>query len=140
MHSKTGTMRSKRKQLRLETNRWKKLLNVMRDENIDLKNRLADILKNDFDKSLLEHLEYFHARFIREDERIGLIRDDVAAIDKIILDPFLKTDEVVKQADIPLIILRNNVSHAEKQFNELKLEFSNCMLKIFGTKINIAAA
>ena len=124
----------------METDRWKKMLNVMRDENNGLKNRLSDILKNDFDKTLLEQLEYFHSRFITEDERIGLIRDDIAGIDKIIWDPFLETDAVEKQVQVRLAILRNNALHAEKQFNEIKSEFSNYMLKMFGTNINIAAA
>lgn len=118
-------MESKMEQFIYETDTWKRSLVIMRDENIHLKNRLTEILKNGFDKKLLENLEYFQTRFIKEDERIGLIRDDVAAIDKIIQDKLLKDDQVVKETNKKLAILRNNVLHAEIEFNELKLEFSN---------------
>ena len=133
-------MESKMKQFQCETDIWKRSLDFMRDENIHLKNRLTEILKNGFDKKLLENLEYFQTRFIKEDERIGLIRDDIAAIDKIILDNFLADDQVVNETNKKLATLRNNVLHAEKQFNELKLEFSNYMLKMLSTKNNIVAA
>lgn len=133
-------MESKRKQFQYETDTWKRSLSFIRDENIHLKNRLTEILKNGFDKRSLENLEYFQTRFIKEDERVGLIRDDVAAIDKIIQDHLLDDDgQVVKETDDKLETLRNNVLHAEKQFNQLKLEFTNYMLKMFSEK-NVAAA
>lgn len=133
-------MESKSKQFQYETDTWKRSLALMREENIHLKNRLTEILKNGYDKKLLENLEYFQTRFIKEDERIGLIRDDVAAIDKIILDQFWADERALKETNKKLAMLRNNVLHAEKQFNELKLEFSNYMLKMFSTKNNIVAA
>jgi glutaredoxin 2 len=133
-------MESKMEQFQYETNTWKRSLGLMIEENIHLKNRLTEILKNGFDKKLLEYLEYFQNRFIKEDERIGLIRHDIASIDKIIQDEFWGDHQIVKETNKKMSMLRNIMLHAEKQFNELKLEFDNYILKMFNTKNNIAAA
>ena len=49
----------KLKQLQNESDSWKKLLGFMMDENIRLKNRLSELLKDKFDKNLLEEVESF---------------------------------------------------------------------------------
>ena len=43
-------------QLQYEINTWKRLLSFMSEENIQLKNRLSEVLKNKFDKNLLEEV------------------------------------------------------------------------------------
>lgn len=127
-------METKLKQFQYETSTWKRSLGFMIDENIHLKNRLTEILKNGFDKKLLDHLEYFQTRFIKEDERIGLIRNDVAEIDRILNIAMHGDGKIIKETDKKLANLQNNISHAENQFNELKSEFSNYLFQMFSTK------
>ena len=51
----------KLKQLKYESDTWKRLLDFMMDENIQLKNRLSEVLKDQFDKNLLDDVERFQS-------------------------------------------------------------------------------
>lgn len=135
MRLKFYLMETKMKLLQYETEACKRSLSFMLDENIYLKNRLSEILKNGFDKKLLDYLEYFQTKFIKEDERIGLLRDDIAGIDKILLYTDTTYCKVVHETDKKLARLRNNILTAEKQFSELKSEFSNYLMKMFDKNI-----
>ena len=73
-------------QLQSEINTWKRLLIFFRDENVCLKNRLSDILKNGFNRKLLEEFENFQTKFIKQDEMIRLLRNDTAELDKLLLN------------------------------------------------------
>src|SRR5689334_17986371 len=119
----------KLKQLQFENNSWKRLLGFMMDENIHLKNRIAEILKNDVDKNLVEEIENFHNNFIRQDELIGLLRNDAAELDRLLLREIFEDGKIIEQIDEQLKKLRNNISITEKQFNKLKLEFTNYLLE-----------
>lgn len=62
-------------QVRLEM--WKRLLNSRKTENVMLKSRLANILKNNYTQNSLEEIEDFQTRFVTEDEMIDLLRKEV---------------------------------------------------------------
>ena len=116
------------KQLQLESDSWKQSIGYMMEENISLKNRLTEILRNRFNSTLLEQAEYFQNRFIKEDERIGLIRDDVVQIDRSLMMHAEENSEVNSETDDKIKKLRNYILHAQKQFIELKSEFNNYLL------------
>jgi hypothetical protein len=61
-----GMPEFKLKQLQYESDTWKRILGFMIDENIHLKHRITEILKNGFDKSQLEGLEQFQNSFIKK--------------------------------------------------------------------------
>lgn len=123
---KTGIMPElKLKQLQNESDSWKKLLDFMMDENIHLKNMLSEVLKNKFDKNLLVEIEGFQNRFIKEDQLVGLLRNDVAGLDKLLEREIFEDGKIVNEIDRRLKNLRNNIVYAEKQFGKLKLEFNN---------------
>ena len=115
----------KLKQLQYESDTWKRLLGFMRDENIHLKNRLSEILKNGFNKNLLEELENFNSRFLKEDELIGLIRHDMAELDKLLLRNAFENGKIIEEIGRKLKIIRNNIELAERQFTKVQLEFNN---------------
>jgi len=115
----------KLKQLQYESDTWKRLLGFMMDENIHLKNRLSEVLKDKFDKNLLVEIEGFQNNFIKEDELIGLLRNDVAGLDKLLEREIFEDGKIVNEIDKRLKNLRNNIVYAEKQFGKLKLEFNN---------------
>ncbi|WP_026898809.1 hypothetical protein [Daejeonella oryzae] len=119
---------SKIKQIKYESETWKRLLSFMMDENTHLKNRLAEILKDDFDTNLLEEVERFQSSFIKEDLLIGLLRNDIAEIDALLKERY--EDEIIlNMIDFKLKSLRNNIVNAEKQFGNLKLSFNHYMSK-----------
>ena len=65
----------KLRQLKYESDTWKRLLGFVMEENIHLKNRLSEVLKANFDKNLLNDVENFYSEFIRADELIGLLAE-----------------------------------------------------------------
>ena len=72
--------------IQYEFRSWKKKLDILQQENILLKNRVADIIKNDVNNSFLEKVEYFFACFLEKDAVLALLRHDVADIQKRIAD------------------------------------------------------
>ncbi len=113
------------KQLQYEIDTWKRVLGFLMDENNHLKNRLSEVLKNNFDQSLLEEVESFQSSFIKEDELIGLLRNDVAEVDKLQVQEIFEDGKISKDIDRRLKKLRNNINIAGKQFNKLKSGFNS---------------
>ena len=123
----------KLKQLEYESNTWKRLLIFMMDENIHLKNRLVEILKYISDNNLLEEMENFQTRFIKKDELISFLRDDVAELDTLRVREIFEHGEFAKEIDRKLNKLRNNIINAEAEFSKLKIEFNNYLAFILNT-------
>lgn len=117
------------KQLQCESDTWKRLLGFMKDENIQLKNRLSEVLKDKFDKSLLVEVEVFQNNFIKEDELVALLRNDVAELDKLLVREICEDGKIINKIDIKLKNLRNNIMNAEKQFSKLKSAFNSYLLE-----------
>jgi hypothetical protein len=115
----------KLKQIQYESDTWKRLLLFMMDENIYLKNRISELLRNGVDKNLLTEVEAFQNRFIQEDELISLLRNDVAELDKILEMEKFEDGKLINLAKVKGEKLRNNLVTAEKQLDNLKLEFNN---------------
>jgi hypothetical protein len=119
----------KLKQLQYESETWKRLFGFMLEENVHLKNRLSEILKNGFDKNLLEDLEDFQNRIIKEDVRIGLLRNDVAELEKLQTREIFEDGQILKEINTKIKKLRNNIMNAEEQFSKLKIEFNSYLLE-----------
>ena len=119
----------KLKQLQYESQTWKRLLSFMMDENVHLKNRLSEILKNSFDRNLLEEIENFQNRFIKEDSWIGLLRHDVVEFDKLLEREISEDGQVATEINSRLNKLRNNIINADKEFDRLKTEFNSYLLE-----------
>jgi hypothetical protein len=120
----------KLKQLQYENETWKRLLGFMTDENVHMKNRVSEVLAHSTDKSLLEQLEDFLTRFIKEDEWIGLLRNQAAELDKLLVKEIFMDGKTMKEAVAKLGKIRGNIEVAEKQFDSLKEEFDNYLLSI----------
>lgn len=114
-------------QLQHESNTYKRVLSFMMDENIHLKNRLSTILKDRFNNNLLEDVEKFQNRFLKEDELIGLLRNDVSEMEKLFASEVSEEGEVIGEINHRIRKLRNNISHAEKDFLKLKVDFNSYM-------------
>ena len=115
----------KLKQLQYESDTWKHLLGFMMDENIRQKNRLSEILKNGFNRNLLEEMEDFQTRFIKEDERIRLMRHELVELHKLLIREIYDDGKIIKEINAKFKNLRNNIAITERKFGELKLEFNN---------------
>ena len=82
----------KLKQLQYERDTLKRLLDFMIDENGHMKNRLSEVLQDKFDKNLLKGIEFFQSTFLKEDELIGLLRNDFAELNKLLVIEIFKND------------------------------------------------
>lgn len=120
----TGMDLQKRGQLQHECDTLKRLLFFLKEENIALKNRLSDILKNSFDKNLLEKAEFFQSAFIREDERMHLLRNDLAALESVLSSITQGKENLNSKIDVMLADLRNNAHIAENQFLKMRSDFN----------------
>jgi hypothetical protein len=101
----------------------------MTDENIHLKNRLSEILKNSFDNDLLEEAENFHGNFLKADERISLLKNEVTEFDKLLVREIFEDGSIIRQVNDKLKRLRNNLKSAESEFTRLKMGFNNYFLE-----------
>lgn len=113
----------KLKQLQYESDTWKRLLAFMMDENVHLKNRLSEVLKNGSDTTLLGELENFQNNFVREDELIRLLRKDIAEVDKLLVREVFEDGKIIKHLNKKMKTLRSNITQVEKKFGQLKSDF-----------------
>lgn len=116
-------------QFRSETETWKQLLNERMEENVLLKNSLADILKNNFDKNSLEDIEDFQNQFIKEDELINLLKKDVNELDKI-----FKEGSKEESLKIKIGQFRRAMCNSLNRFVILKSAFNDFQQKISGKR------
>ncbi|MDN3655266.1 hypothetical protein QWZ08_06510 [Ferruginibacter paludis] len=123
-------MTDKFKQVQFEQDTWKRLLGFMMDENIHLKNRIAEILKDNPDRSLLDDVENFQSRFIMEDEMISILRNDIAHIEKLFAEGETSNGKLIAEINNRLQRLREDIALAEFQFNKLKIEFNTYLTQI----------
>ncbi len=112
-------------QLKYESDTWKRLLGFVMEENIHLKNRLSEVLNANFDKNLLNDVENFYSEFIRADELIGLLRNDIAEFDGLLTREVFEDGAIVKQVERKLKKLRHGVKAAEEHFGKLKSAFNS---------------
>ena len=114
----------KLEQLQFESDTWKHLLGCMVDENVRLKMRLSEVLKDKFNQNLLEDAENFQSRFLKEDELIALLRNDMAELEKV-LKRETAEEVVIKEVYKKLKVIKKNIKTAEKHLSTLQLEFNN---------------
>ena len=63
-----------------EVDTWYRLLDYFEEENIQYKNRIAVIVKNDNESLFIETIESFLNKFVMEDTIISIFRDDITRV------------------------------------------------------------
>lgn len=109
-----------------EQQKWLRTLDYLQQENIFLKNQLANIIKNDISSVSLEKAEYFQNEFLNKDAVIALIRYDIVKQNKsnTSLDPETERKSVKRHEK-----LRSDIEKMEKEFSRLKHDFSVYLTK-----------
>lgn len=115
----------KLKQLQYESDSWKRILGFMIDENIHLKNRLSEVLREGFDRSLLNEMENFQSRFIKEDNVISLLRNEMAEFDKLLLREIFEDGNIKKEVLRQFKKIGDSIKNGEEEFRKLKSEFNS---------------
>jgi hypothetical protein len=113
------------KQLQHEIDTWKRLLSFIQEENVYLKNRLADVLKDRFDNRLLEEVDEFQSQFVKADALINLLRNEAAEVESALRLDLFEGGKIKENLETKMTQLQNNLTVAEKEFGALKLKFNN---------------
>ena len=112
------------KQLLYEIGYWRQLSGFMMEENIHHKNSLSLLLKDNLYESLLDEIDFFHSRFIREDNVIRFLRNNIAELDTLLagenLTDCLLPDKIQKE----IKSLRKNMNNSAADFCVLKNDFN----------------
>lgn len=116
-----------------EVNTWLRTLDYLQQENIYLKNRVADLLQYDVHSDYLDKIEYFHNKFIDKDAVLSLLRHDMielaAKVD-------LQDERTTKQALQKEEHLRRDMEKMETEFSRLKSDFNEY---VFGVLLPASA-
>ncbi|MGJ7033264.1 hypothetical protein [Niabella hirudinis] len=115
----------KLEQVRYECETWKRAVLFMIEESVSMKNRLSEILKHHLDKPLLEGVERLQTKLVRNDELIGVFRDDLMYVSNLVQAGTVTPAPSEKQFDIKIDRLQHNLLYLEKHFSKLKSEFNN---------------
>ncbi|MBX9781729.1 MAG: hypothetical protein K2X48_00410 [Chitinophagaceae bacterium] len=116
------------KQLQYECDTWKRLLAFLMDENVHLKNRLSEIVKNRDGTTSLNEIERFQTDFLKGDELIKVLRDDISEVDKLLQKEVFEDGALEKKIQTKFSKIRVNIPLAERQLGQLKKDFNNYLL------------
>jgi hypothetical protein len=120
---------AKIKQLQHQSETWKRDLGFVVEENVALKNRLAQIVADDqVTPEFLEKIEDYQTEFVSKDETLRLIFSEIREWDKLLVkEQYLDGRETNGR----LITMQKRLSMAIEsfmnQFNRLKYDFNNYM-------------
>ncbi|HRP54782.1 hypothetical protein [Agriterribacter sp.] len=117
----------KLEQLLFESDTWKRALTFMTEENIRLKSRLSEILQKKIDKALLPRAEEFNSSFLKHDDLIKVLRNDISRFDKLLTREQFEEGSVIIVVESGLEIIRKNIKEAKERFSALQLDFYNQM-------------
>lgn len=109
----------------METDNWLQALTAFQQENIVLKNRLAEAIRKCADGNILERLEYFQNNFLNKDMIISILRYDIAAFRKMQENPeYGQVPELQKKLSDSRNKLRRDIVKMNNEFTRLRTEFN----------------
>lgn len=120
------------KQYQHEVETWRRILSFLSEENINIKKRLSDILRG-MEKSndaMLDRIECFHNRLLKEDEIISFLSREVADQNKLLTPEVYEDGNILKAVISKQLKLSSAIETAEQEFNKLNFEFNSYLSKI----------
>lgn len=113
------------RQFKYENESSRRMLEFLMQENVMLKTRLAELLGEIFTtKDFLEIAEFYQASFIRKDEIISLMRQDIGRLDNMLTQFIHKKDDLnsITQAREKL---NRDLKNLGVVFIDMKARFNN---------------
>lgn len=111
-----------------EVDTWLRTLDYLQQENIYLKNRVADLLKYEMNNGILEKVEFFHNKFIDKDAVLSLLRHDIAQLADNI--ERANGNGMSKQMLLKEEHLRRDMEKMEVEFGKLKSDFNQYVFDV----------
>ena len=99
------------------------MLGFMMEENILLKNRLSEVLKESGGNGMLEDLDQFQTRFIEQDQRIAFLRSEIAEIDRLLRREIFEDPKTTGYVEERVLELRAHLKLVEDEFSRMKTDF-----------------
>ena len=109
-----------------EQETWQRTLDYIQQQNIALKNSIANISGSQITRELLDKLEQFQNKFIEKDALIILLRRDIIEQGRLLENGAVKVSQQEK-INQKQNRLRKDMEQMEKEFSSLKFNFNNCM-------------
>jgi hypothetical protein len=106
------------------------------EENVLLKNKITEILKNNYDHNSLEEIEEFQTHFIVEDELIHSLRRDVNELDNFMHSRLAENGKLERSFYTKMENLHKDISNSITSFGILKAGFNDFQNKIFSNLEN----
>lgn len=105
---------------------WQKKLEHLQLENVQLKIRVADVIKNDVNNISLEHMESFLNRLIDKDAVFAFLRSDLAEQLKAIRGEIRPDNKLT--IDKRQMKLRQDVCRMEQEFGKVARDFDSYVI------------
>lgn len=113
-------------QVEQECGQWKRSLNFLLQENAFLKTRLAEIISDlKPGERFLGDAEQFLQAFIRNDEVISFLRNDITAFRQLLTRYPAINEPLQPEVSNLQKTLRRDVNAIETAFTDLKYQFNN---------------
>jgi len=116
--------------IRNKMEEWRHLLGERMEENLLLKNKLANILKDNYDQNLLEEIEDFQNRLVSEDELIYSLRQVINELESLTESDLISDDRFSKTVHLKMVWLQKNMAFSNVRFCDLKSVFNDFQKKI----------
>jgi hypothetical protein len=127
----TGDTILKVEQFRFEHFSWERLLDFFKQENTYLKTRLAEVLDKNMGKEILPYAEHFQNQFIIKDEFIDELKHEIHVLQQGYENlPNQNIENEDKKLNVRQNKLRNEMEYFEKDFTNLKNEFTKYLLTV----------
>ena len=112
-------------QFRYEGASWIRALDYLQQENIMLKNRLAEIMQHKVDKNLLEQAEVYQNIFLAKDAILAILRHDIKEVERLLVQKSGEVNGIENRLQKRQLKLRQDMEKMEKEFNRIKTEFNS---------------
>ena len=122
------------KQLQCQSESWKRILGFMREENAYMKDCVSELAKNEVHIDLLDKLEIFQNRFVKADELISLLRDEVNELENLLNRDIFENGNMMKMADKRFRKVKANIETTQQDFAKLLQDFNNYVLETLEVK------
>jgi hypothetical protein len=116
-------------EIKHENEEGNRLLQILQQDNVLLKNKLSEILKLNTRDGILEKAENFQTNFLLADERISFLRKDNTELGR----QFLKATgdkSLIEELSQKQWLLKKQIRQEEREFNKMKSAFNNYIVSI----------
>ena len=111
-------MSIQQEQERYEVSTWLRMLDFQQQENVYMKTRIAEVVKANVSKEVLDRLEHFQNMLLNKDAVIALVRRDILRLSPEAHDGSAKVSQES---------LRRDMYKMEQEFNTLRNGFNEYM-------------